>query len=113
MKVKHLRRKALSSHNLTPSIKTFARLASDDLLEECIYNANVQKPYFELTMQANKGNDRLEVCKAFYQHMNMQFSQLYNNIASGQAATALVTIAMDNDLTDYFYEHITMKEVKL
>ena len=107
MNANQLRKIVLNSTNLTKPMKKFAKQATNGLLEECIYNANVQKPYFEMTLRANNPALKNEVCKQFYDHMTMQFSQIYGGQDAGQCATAFVTIAMENDLTDYFYGHIS------
>jgi hypothetical protein len=107
MKVKELKNKVRKSTNLTKPMKQFALKASNSLLEEIIYNANVQKPYFDMSVKANSPSLKHDVCKEFYNTMTKQFSQIYGGLSAGQCATALVAIAMNNDLSDYFKNHVS------
>jgi hypothetical protein len=112
MKVKQLRKKISKCTNLTKPMKQFAKQASDSLLEEIIYNSSVQKPYFEMTMQANSHVSKHEICKLFYQAMGKQAEQVYGKNGAS-CATAFVAIAMENDLSDYFYNHVSFVSLEV
>ena len=111
MKVKQLKNKISKCTNLTKPMKQFAKQASNSLLEEIIYNAGIQKPYFELSRKANPTISKHELCKEFYHAMNKQAERIYGNGAS--CATAFTAIAFDNDLTDYFYDHISFVSLEV